>query len=147
MKAQRYNAYDVQVASKTDPAARYVLASEYAKLEAENATATHQIESLANQCQFQAERLVALEAEANDHCRASLAANATLDRLRDVVPEDFSCNWCDKCNKFVNLVSEQDYEDIWTRCENCGSIMYDQSTDAAEFLRAILYPTPENDND
>lgn len=33
MKAQRYNAYDVQVASKTDPAARYVLASDYEKLE------------------------------------------------------------------------------------------------------------------
>jgi len=31
----KYNAYDVQVASKTDPAARYVLASDYAALEAE----------------------------------------------------------------------------------------------------------------
>lgn len=40
MKAQRYNAYDVQVASKTDPAARYVLAADYEKLEAEVARLT-----------------------------------------------------------------------------------------------------------
>ena len=31
----KHNAYDVQVASKTDPAARYVRATDYAALEAE----------------------------------------------------------------------------------------------------------------
>ena len=47
---------------------KYVLASDYAKLAAENA-------ELRRQC-------AAFHAEANDHYRASIAANATLDRLR-----------------------------------------------------------------
>jgi len=109
----------------------YVLATDYEKLEAENATATHQIESLANQCQFQAERLVALDAEnaelrkqcaafhaeANDHYRASLAANATLDRLREVVPYTFT--------------TENSH--IWRKS------LYK--------VKSILYPTPETPND
>ena len=68
----KHNAYDVQLASKTNPAARYVLATDYAALEAENV-------ELKKQC-------AAFHAEASDHYRASIAANTTLAALREVVP-------------------------------------------------------------
>jgi len=105
--------------------------AELAKETTDDATATHQIESLANQCQFQAERLVTLEAENAElrdmeQCSHELfeaacndlgdaqeqlaAANATLDRLREVVQTGF------------------DNQDIAWR------------------VYTILYPTPENDN-
>jgi len=107
-----YDPYDVMAARKTDPAARYVLATDFAKLEAELAS-----------------------------------ANAALDRLREVVPEKGGDNWCYACNRFVGIDYVRDYEDVIRKCDNCGSWHYDSSTDAADFLRTILYPTPENEND
>lgn len=133
-----------------------------------DATATQQIESLANQCQFQAERLVALDAEnaelrkqcaafhaeANDHYLASLAANATLDRLRDLLPEGGV--WCYACNRAtVPIWGEEPYRHIdpkykqmktTFRCSICKRETHAKDS-CVDTLRDILYPTPENDND
>lgn len=73
------------------------------------------------------------------------AANATLDALRKAVPEKGGDNWCCACNRFVGIDYVQDYEDTIRKCDNCGSWHYDSSTDAADSLRAILYPKETKD--
>jgi len=124
-----------------------------AKLEAENDTATHQIESLANQCQFQAERLVTLDAE-NAELRQEIvywkkscignsadlaAANATLDRLREVVPSREHWMHCCQCGMIMTPRPTLDIQE----CPNCFAMLQE----IPGKLIAILYPTPENDND
>ena len=73
-----YDPYDVMAARKIDADARYVLATDYAKLEAENAELRDM-----EQCSHEL-----FEAACNDLGDAQeqlAAANATLDRLREVV--------------------------------------------------------------
>ena len=79
----KHNAYDVQLASKTNPAARYVLATDYAALEAENA----EMRDLVGK---KNESIEVLYAKWSKEIAKAEAANATLDALREVVPEYFT---------------------------------------------------------
>ena len=73
----KHNAYDVQLASKTNPATRYVLATDYAKLAAQNA----ELQDLVGK---KNESIEVLYAKWSKEIAKTEAANATLDALREV---------------------------------------------------------------
>jgi hypothetical protein len=68
------------------------------------------------------------------------AANAVLEKLREVVPEDAGADeWCDNCNKLVEVEHIEDYDDTWRRCSGCGHTYSLSDGVDPSTLRAILY--------
>lgn len=82
------------------------------------------------------------------------AANATLDKLRDLLPEGGV--WCYACNRAtVPVWGEEPYEHIdpkynqmktTFRCSICKRDTHAKDS-CVDTLRAILHPTPENNNE
>lgn len=94
------------------------------------------------------------EAHYGDDARRDLAAaNATLDKLRDLLPEGGV--WCYACNRAtVPVWGEEPYEHIdpkynqmktTFRCSICKRDTHAKDS-CVDTLRAILHPQPENES-
>jgi len=76
------------------------------------------------------------------------ATNATLDRLRDVVPEDDRDKvFCSHCKTATRWHSEPDYYGKY--CDDCDNENCDipEGDELQSVIRTILYPTPETPNE
>lgn len=131
--------------NKLNTASRALIA-ERDRLAAENAELRKQVEDWKTGSTH--------EAHYGDDARRDLAAaNATLDKLRDLLPEGGV--WCYACNRAtVPVWGEEPYEHIdpkynqmktTFRCSICKRDTHAKDS-CVDTLRAILHPQPENGN-